>query len=150
MKLVIASDHGGFELKENIKKHLLEGGHDVLDMGTASEDSVSYAKYSQLAAEKIVDGTCERGIVICGTGIGVSIVANKNPGVRCALCTNAYMAQMARRHNDANVLALGGRVLAAPYAIILVDIFVSEPYDDGRHQQRIDEIADFERKNYCD
>lgn len=150
MKLVIASDHGGFELKEKIKNHLIECGHELLDVGTASEQSASYAKYSQLAAQKVVDGTCERGIVICGTGIGVSIVANKVPGIRCALCTNAYMAEMARHHNDANVLALGARVLAAPYAIMLVDIFLAEPYDGGRHQQRLDEIADFERRNYCD
>lgn len=140
MKLVIGSDHGGFELKEAIKKHLIDAGHDVLDVGTDSKASTSYAIYGRLAAEKVADGTCERGIVICGTGIGISIAANKQPGIRCALCTNAFMAEMARRHNNANMLALGARVIAAPHAMMLVDIFLTEPFEGGRHQKRIDQI----------
>ena len=150
MKIAVASDQAVYELKEAVRQHLLEQGHEVHDVGTYSRDSVSYAEFSQKAADKIVEGTCERGIVICGTGIGVSMVANKNPGVRCALCTNAYMAEMARRHNDANVLALGGRVLAVPYALTLVDIFMKESFDGGRHQIRIDQITEHERSIFRD
>ncbi|NLB50309.1 MAG: ribose 5-phosphate isomerase B [Clostridiaceae bacterium] len=150
MKIVVASDQAGYELKEAIRDYLEEKGHEVHDVGTYSEESVSYAEFSQRAADKIVDGSCERGFVICGTGIGVSMVANKNPGVRCALCTNAYMAEMARRHNDANVLALGGRVLAVTYALTLVDIFMEQEYDGGRHQIRLDQIAEHERSIFRD
>lgn len=150
MKIVVACDQAGYDLKEAVKVHLVAKGHEVLDVGTDSTEPVSYVTFSQKAADKIVDGSCERGIVICGTGIGVSMVANKNPGVRCALCTNAYMATMARRHNDANVLALGGRVLAVPYALTLVDLFVEQSYDGGRHQIRLDQIAQHERSSFRD
>ncbi len=150
MKIVVASDQAGYELKEAIREYLRDKGHEVHDVGTYSMDSVSYAEFSQKAADKIVGGACERGIVICGTGIGVSLVANKNPGVRCALCTNAYMAEMARRHNDANMLALGGRVLAVPYALTLVEIFLEQSYDGGRHQIRLDQIAEHERSIFRD
>lgn len=150
MRIVVASDQAGYELKEAIREYLQDKGHEVHDVGTCSKDSVSYAEFSQRAADKIVEGACERGIVVCGTGIGVSMVANKNPGVRCALCTNAYMAEMARRHNDANVLALGGRVLAVPYALTLVEIFLEQSYDGGRHQIRLDQIAEHERSIFRD
>ncbi len=149
MRIVVASDHGGYEMKEAIRRHLEEKGHDVVDVGTSSMESVSYAEFSQRAADKVLDGSCERGIVVCGTGIGVSIIANKNPGIRCALCTNEFMAEMARRHNNANILALGGRVLAIPYALMLVDLFVEVAYDGGRHQNRLDQIADHERSAFC-
>ncbi|HHX30641.1 MAG TPA: ribose 5-phosphate isomerase B [Clostridiaceae bacterium] len=149
MKIVVASDHGGYEMKEAIRRHLSEKGFEVLDAGTYSEESASYVEFSQRAADKIVDGTCDRGIVVCGTGIGVSMVANKNPGVRCALCTDSFMAEMARHHNDANMLALGGRILAIPYALMLVDLFLSEPYDGGRHDARLEQIADRERRTFC-
>ncbi len=149
MRIVVASDHGGYEMKEAVKRHLEEKGHEVMDAGTSSRESVSYAEYSQRAADKVLDGSCERGIVVCGTGIGVSIIANKNPGVYCALCTNEFMVRMARRHNNANMLALGGRVLAIPYALMLVDLFIEEAYDGGRHQGRLDQIADHERSTFC-
>ena len=111
---------------------------------------MSYVDFSQAAADKVADGTCELGIVICGTGIGVSVVANKVPGIRCALCTDEFMVRMARHHNNANMLALGGRVLAIPYALMLVDLFIGEDYDGGRHQHRLDQIADHERRSFCD
>ncbi len=147
MRVAIASDHGGYEMKEKIKLRLLECGHDVVDVGTDNTESVSYVEYGQLACEQVVSGTCERAILICGTGIGMSVVANKHKGLRAALCTNTFMAEMARHHNDANVLALGARVLAIPYAIMLVDIFMSEPFDGGRHQVRLDQITKIEEVN---
>lgn len=150
VNLVVASDHGGYEMKEAIRKYLLDKGHEVFDAGTDSTESVSYVDFSRAAAEKIIDGSCERGIVICGTGIGVSLVANKHPGIRCALCTDEFMVRMARHHNNANMLALGGRVLAIPYALMLVDLFIEEDYDGGRHQRRLDQIADHERRSFCD
>ncbi|MFA5585066.1 MAG: ribose 5-phosphate isomerase B [Saccharofermentanales bacterium] len=150
MKIVIASDHGGYDLKQAIGAYLLEKGHEVDDMGTFSNESVSYIEFSQKAADRIVDGSSQRGIIVCGTGIGVSIVANKNPGVRCALCTNEFMVEMARRHNDANMLALGGRLLAVPYAKLLVDLFLETPFDGGRHQTRLDQMAEHERSVFRD
>ena len=150
MNLVVASDHGGYEMKEAIRKHLQDKGHEVFDAGTDSQNSVSYVDFSQAAADKVADGTCELGIVICGTGIGVSVVANKNPGIRCALCTDEFMVRMARHHNNANMLALGGRVLAIPYALMLVDLFIGEDYDGGRHQSRLDQITDYERRAFCE
>ena len=150
MRIVVGSDHGGYELKEAIKRYLEEKGHTVFDVGTDSPESVSYVAFSQLASDKLVDSTCERGIVVCGTGIGVSIVANKNPGVRCALCTDEFMVRMARRHNNANMLALGGRVLAIPYALMLVELFLSEHFEAGRHKTRLEQIADHERRIFCD
>ena len=150
MKIAVGSDHGGYELKEAIKRHLEEKGHTVFDVGTDSTESTSYVQYSQSASDKLVDSTCERGIVVCGTGIGVSVVANKNPGVRCALCTDEFMVRMARRHNDANMLALGGRVLAVPYALMLVDLFLPDAYEAGHHAARLEQIAEHERSVFCD
>lgn len=150
MKLVVASDHGGYEMKEAILHHLRNKGYEVLDVGTYSKESVSYAHYGQAAADKIVDSSCDRGIVICGTGIGISLAANKNPGIRCALCTDEFMVRMARRHNNANMLALGGRILAIPYALMLVDLFLEEGYEGGRHQARLDQITSHERRAFCD
>ena len=144
MRIAVASDHGGYELKEKIKQHLIGCGHDVIDVGTDSTSSVSYVDYGHRACEKVNDGSCERAILVCWTGIGMSVVANKHKGIRAALCTNAFMAEMARRHNNANVLVLGARVLAIPYATILVDVFMSEPFDGGRHQERLDQIARME------
>ncbi len=144
MKVAVASDHGGYELKEKVKQHLVECGHEVIDVGTNSTNSVSYVDYGRRACEKVNDGSCERAILVCGTGIGMSVVANKHKGIRAALCTNAFMVEMARRHNNANALVLGARVLAIPYAIILVDVFMTEPFDGGRHQERLNQIAKME------
>ena len=109
MKIAVASDHGGYKLKEYLKKYLEEKGEEVIDLGTDSEESVDYPVYGKACGEAVVSGKADRGIVCCGTGIGISIAANKVKGVRCALCTDVHMAEMSRKHNNANVLALGGR-----------------------------------------
>ena len=149
MKIAVASDHGGYELKEKIKRHLIECGHEVVDVGTHSTTSVSYVDFGHRACDEVKNGSCERAILVCGTGIGMSVVANKHKGIHAALCTNAFMADMARRHNDANVLVLGARVLAIPYAMILVDVFMSEPFDGGRHLERVNQIAKLE-EDFCE
>lgn len=141
MKIAIAGDHGGFELKEAIRKHLDEKHYDVLDLGTHSEESVDYPTYGKACGEAVVKGDAELGIVCCGTGIGISIAANKVEGVRCALVTTPFMAEMARRHNNANLLALGGRVLQAEEAIKLVDIWLETEFEGGRHQRRVDMLC---------
>ena len=113
----------------------------MIDVGTDSAtESVSYVDYGRSAAEEIVSGRADRGIIVCGTGIGISIAANKIPGIRAALCTNSFMAEMARRHNDANMLALGGRVLAATYAQTIVETFLTHDFEGGRHQKRLDSL----------
>jgi ribose 5-phosphate isomerase B len=125
---------------------LTECGHEVVDAGTHSTTSVSYVDYGRKACEEVRNGSCERAILVCGTGIGMSIVANKHKGIRAALCTNAFMVDMARRHNNANVLVLCARVLAIPYAMILVDVFLSEPFEGGRHLERVNQITKLEEE----
>ncbi|HZK01861.1 MAG TPA: ribose 5-phosphate isomerase B [Anaerovoracaceae bacterium] len=139
MKLALASDHGGFELKEKIKEHL-KGKTDLLiqDIGTFSDESVDYPQYGKDCARLVAAGQADRGIVFCGTGIGISIAANKVDGIRCALATNTFMAEMSRKHNDANMLALGGRVITVEEAIAIVDVWLSTDFEGGRHQRRID------------
>ncbi len=138
MKIALASDHGGFALKEAVKKHLEERGFETLDLGTNSEESVDYPSFGKACGEAVVSGEAERGVVCCGTGIGISMAANKVPGVRCALVTNSFMAEMTKKHNDANILALGGRVLEVPVALQLVDVWLDTEFEGGRHQRRID------------
>jgi ribose 5-phosphate isomerase B len=141
MRIVIGSDHAGYELKMQIKAYLEAQKYAVIDVGTDSAtESVSYVDYGRSAAEEIVSGRADRGIIVCGTGIGISIAANKIPGIRAALCTNSFMAEMARRHNDANMLALGGRVLAATYAQTIVETFLTHDFEGGRHQKRLDSL----------
>ena len=139
MKLALASDHGGFALKEKIKEHL-KGKTDLLiqDIGTFSDESVDYPQYGKDCARLVAAGQADRGIVFCGTGIGISIAANKVDGIRCALATNTFMAEMSRKHNDANMLALGGRVITVEEAIAIVDVWLSTDFEGGRHQRRID------------
>jgi len=138
MKIALASDHGGFALKEAIKEHLTKKGYEILDLGTNSEESVDYPKYGKACGEAVASGQAQRGIVCCGTGIGISIAANKVKGIRAAVITNKYMAEMTKRHNDANIIALGGRVLEADYAIELVDLWLETEFEGGRHQRRVD------------
>jgi ribose 5-phosphate isomerase B len=145
MRIVLASDHGGLTLKEEIKQYLVEGGHEVTDVGAHTEESVDYPDFGKFAAEIVAGGEADRGILVCGTGIGMSIAANKVKGVRAALCTDPYMAEMARRHNDANILALGGRVVGPGLAVSIVRLFLETPFDGGRHQRRIDKITDLEK-----
>lgn len=139
MRLALAADHGGFELKEKIKEHLSKRNDlEIQDLGTYSEESVDYPKFGKACAELVASGEAERGIVFCGTGIGISIAANKVKGIRCALVTNMFMAEMSRKHNNANMLALGGRVLSAEEAINIVDVWLSTEFEGGRHQRRVD------------
>lgn len=140
MKISIASDHGGFDLKNKIKQYLISQGHEVRDFGTFTTESCDYPDFARLAAQAVARGECERGIVVCTTGIGVSIVANKVQGVRCALCVNDDMATMTRRHNNANVLALGQKYVDEQTAQKIVDAFINTPFDGGRHQRRVDKI----------
>ncbi len=140
MKIAMASDHGGLDLKNRVKQYIEECGHQVVDFGTYTADSCDYPDFARPCAEAVANGSCERGIVVCTTGIGVSIVANKVKGVRCALCTNSDMATMTRRHNNANVLAMGQRYVDFDTAKQIVNAFLSTPFDGGRHQRRVDKI----------
>ncbi|MDF2676235.1 MAG: rpiB [Bacillota bacterium] len=145
MKVVIACDHGGFELKEIVKKHLIASGHFVNDIGTYNIESVDYPDYGKKAAEMVAKGEVEKGIVICGTGIGISLAANKVSGIRCALCTNEYMAKMSRLHNDANMLSLGNRVIGTGIALEIVDVFLNTEFEGGRHANRVNKIMEIEK-----
>jgi len=146
MKISVACDHGGLNLKREIVKHLKEKGYEVVDFGTDAFDSCDYPDYALPAAEAVASGECEKGIVVCSTGIGVSIVANKVPGVRCAHCHDGYCAEYTRRHNNANMLALGEKVIGAGYALQIVDIFLNTEFEGGRHERRVNKISDIEKK----
>ena len=137
MKISIGSDHGGFALKERIKKYLADKGHEVVDCGTDSTDSCDYPVFGEAAARQVASGACERGIVICTTGIGISMAANKVRGVRCALCSEPYSAEMTRRHNNANMLAMGAAMIGPMMAERIVDVFLSTEFEGGRHQRRV-------------
>ena len=141
MVVALACDHGGFELKEAVKKHLEERGYTCKDFGAYSTDSVDYAPIAAQAAHAVASGEAERGVFCCSTGIGISIAANKVKGIRAALCTNAYCAEMTRRHNNANVLCMGGKVVDVATALELVDTFFSTEFEGGRHERRIGQIA---------
>ncbi|NLH01337.1 MAG: ribose 5-phosphate isomerase B [Clostridiales bacterium] len=145
--IAIGSDHGGFALKQEIIKHFDENGTKYKDFGTYSEESCDYPVYGELVGKAVASGECELGIVICGTGIGISIAANKIKGVRAALCGDCYSAEYTRRHNNANVLALGGRVIGPGLALKIVDIFLNTEFEGGRHARRVDLISDIEAKN---
>jgi len=144
--LVIASDHGGIELKEAITSYLTGRQVEIRDLGTISTDSVDYPDFGEKVAHAVSTGEADCGILICGTGIGMSIVANKFPGVRAALVNDEFTAQMSREHNDANVLVMGGRVLEAQLACRMVGIWLDTPFAGGRHQRRLDKIAELETK----
>lgn len=138
MLIAIASDHGGFELKEKVKEHLRERNVKFVDLGTNSTESVDYPVYGKACAEAVASGKAERGIVICGTGIGISIAANKVKGIRCGLCTSVEMAKLTRQHNNANMLAMGGRILETETAFAIVDAFIDTEFEGGRHKRRTD------------
>jgi ribose 5-phosphate isomerase B len=138
-KIIIGSDHGAFELKETIAGYLKSLGFDIEDMGCDSKDSCDYPAYGTKVAEKVSKGE-GRGILLCGTGIGMSIVANRYPGIRAALCLNEYMARMSRMHNNSNVLVLGARVIGAGLALDIVDVWLKTTFEGGRHQNRLDQI----------
>ena len=139
--IAIASDHGGFDLKESVKKHLAERGMEVKDFGTYDKNSCDYPDCGRAAAEAVAAGECEKGIVICTTGIGISIVANKVPGIRCALCSETTTARLTREHNDANVLAMGGGMTGELLANEIVDVFLDTPFSGlEKHARRISKI----------
>ena len=144
MKIAMGSDHGGFALKQHLKTYLENKGCLVEDCGTDSTQSCDYPDYGRLAAEAVASGRCERGIVICTTGIGISISANKVRGIRCALCSEPLSAEMTRRHNDANMLALGGGMIGPNMAERIVDVFLSTAFEGGRHQRRVDKVMSIE------
>lgn len=144
--IVLAADHGGFLLKEDIKKHLLENNIEFIDCGTHSTDSVDYPDMAKAACDKITDGSCNLGLLFCGTGVGISIAANKIKGIRACCCSDTFSAKYTRLHNDANVLCLGGRVVGTGLAIELVDIFLNTAFEGGRHQRRVDKIKQLEDK----
>ena len=137
MKIAIGSDHAGFQYKEEIRRFLTEMGHEVIDFGAPSEAPVDYPLFIRPAAEAVARGDCERGIVLGGSGNGEAIVANRIPGVRCALCWNLRSARLARHHNDANVLSLGARLISLNTALKIVQVWLTTPFDGGRHARRI-------------
>ena len=141
--IALGCDQGGFALKQEIMAHLKERGLEFKDYGSYDEQSVDYPVYAKKVAEAILSGECDKGILICGTGIGISIAANKYEGIRAALCTDCFMAEATRLHNDANILAMGGRVVGAGLAIKMVDTFLDTPFsNDERHIRRINMIEE--------
>ena len=138
VKIAVASDHGGFALKEKVKEHLVQRGFDVDDLGTHSEDSVDYPSYGKACGEAVASGKADLGVVVCGTGIGISIAANKVKGVRCGLCTSVEMAHLTKQHNNANILALGGRTTEPELALKIVDEWLDTEFEGGRQQRRVD------------
>ena len=141
MMIALGCDHGGFELMKEIIEFLDANGYEYKNFGTFTPDSVDYPVYAKAVAKSILNGECELGIIVCGTGIGISIAANKFPGIRAALCTNSFMARASRDHNNANILALGGRVLGTELALDIVKTFVTTPFSGAeRHIRRIDQI----------
>jgi len=146
--IALASDHGGLQLKEAVKKLLAERGIPFEDCGTENGESVDYPDYGEKVARKVAAGAAEKGVLFCGTGIGMSIVANKFPHVRAALVTDPFMARMAKEHNNANILVLGGRILDENQAREMVATWLDTAYEGGRHQGRLDKIAAIEREIY--
>jgi len=145
MKIALGADHAGYELKKIIKEHLGQKGFHVLDFGTGSSDSVDYPGYGFKVGQAIIENKADLGIVVCGTGIGISIAANKVQGIRAAVCTDSYMARLAREHNNANILALGSRVIGSGAALDIVDTFLASQFLGLRHNRRIEMITEYER-----
>lgn len=141
MRIAIASDHAAVELKSQLREWLMEQGHEVADLGPATADSVDYPDYGYDLAAVVAEGTAAFGVALCGSGIGISIAANRNPGVRCALVSEPISASLAREHNDANVIALGARLIGADMAKACLAAFLSTEYAGGRHQRRIDKLG---------
>ena len=144
MQIAIASDHAGFALKATVIDHLTQAGHQLLDLGPEEKESVDYPDYAEKVGHSVATDVVDLGILICGSGIGMSIAANKVAGVRAALCGNAYLSEMARAHNNANVLCLGERVTGVSLALSIVDAFVSTKFEGGRHSRRVEKIAEIE------
>ena len=139
--IAIGSDHAGFALKAQLADELRAGGHDVLDLGTDGEASVDYPDFGAAVASAVADGRAARGVVVCGSGIGISIAANRNPAARAALCTSGLMARLAREHNDANILALGSRIVGIEVARDCLNEFLNTPFAGGRHSGRVAKLS---------
>lgn len=148
MKIAVGCDHGGIVLKKSVVDTLEELGATVVDLGTYDESSVDYPVYGLKVAEAVASGECDCGVIMCGTGIGISIAANKVKGIRAAVVTNEYMAEMTKRHNNANIISLGGRVVSPEEAAAIVKAWFNAEYEGGRHQKRLDIIADAENRNF--
>jgi ribose 5-phosphate isomerase B len=147
MKIVLGADHAGFELKEKIRQHLLQQGMDIKDVGTFSAESVDYPDYARQVGEAVAEGRCDRGILVCGTGIGMAMAANKVPGIRAAGVHSEMEAQLSREHNDANVLTLGARVLDVATATAIVNRFLDTGFAGGRHERRVNKIMEIEQSD---
>jgi len=145
MKIAMAADHGGFELKNILIGYLEEKGHTILNLGTDSPESVDYPDYAKLCCEKVVSKEVDFGILVCGTGVGISIAANKIDGIRCGLCPSKEIAALVKQHNNANVIALGGRFTSPDDAKAIVDSYMEAQFEGGRHQQRVDKIMALEK-----
>ncbi|MBV8907832.1 MAG: ribose 5-phosphate isomerase B [Sphingomonas sp.] len=141
MRIAVSADHAGVDLKDLIAGWLREQGHDVLDLGTNSHESVDYPKYGVMLADALADGRAERGITVCGSGIGVAIAANRNPACRCAQVSEPVSATLSRKHNDANAIALGARLIGPEMAIACVQAFLETDFEGGRHQRRVDQLS---------
>ena len=147
MKIAIAADHGGFELKDSMVEYIKSLGNEVVDLGTNSADSVDYPDYAKKVCEEIQQGNSDLGILICGTGIGMSLAANKFEGIRAACVSDVYSAKMSRNHNNANVLCIGARVIGDEVAKLIIKTFLENEFEAGRHQRRVDKIMDFKKEN---
>lgn len=145
--IALGADHAGWELKEALKAWLIEHSHQILDFGTHSPDPVDYPDYAVQVAEAVASGKAERGVLICGTGIGMAMTANKVPGVRAALCSDPFTARMSREHNDANVLTLGGRLMDKELGLEILQMWLDTPFAGGRHARRLGKIAQIERRH---
>jgi ribose 5-phosphate isomerase B len=143
--IALGADHAGFRLKEHLKSWLGAGGYPVLDMGTHGDAPVDYPDFAVAVGEAVMTGRAARGVLVCATGIGIAIAANKIPGIRAAVCTDLYTAGLSRAHNDANVLALGARVTASEAATVILQTWLAAPFEGGRHQRRLDKVAAVER-----
>ena len=146
MKIASGSDHGGYDLKEQVKTWLQEMGHEVEDFGCYSKESCDYPDFGAAAARAVASGQCEKGVVICTTGIGISMTANKVKGIRCALCADPWSAEMTRRHNDANMLAMGAGVVGPQLARQILEAFLTHNFEGGRHQRRVDKLMALENQ----
>lgn len=146
MRIALGADHAGYPLKVAVAKHLADLGHDVIDLGTDSEASVDYPSFCAAVGRKVASGEAERGIVMGGSGQGEAIAANKVHGIRAALCLDEFTARLAREHNDANVLSLGGRIVAETFAMSIIDVFLGTEFEGGRHVTRLEQIAQIEKE----
>jgi ribose 5-phosphate isomerase B len=146
LRIALGADHAGWELKEHLKAWLTRGGYQIHDFGTQSADAVDYPDYASAVGEAVAAGKADRGVLVCGTGLGMAMAANKVRGVRAAPCVDAYTARMSREHNDANVLGIGARLVNGEAAIQILSVWLETAFAGGRHQRRLDRIAEIERR----